>query len=279
VVGKTSRRALALVLAFTVVTSHGRAFALGGLRHPSVEELVTGTRGILAPTLAPLSRPRASVLLRADSTAARPGPAMVRVSEELLYGISGLRTSGVMAGASVAGLFVAGEAAQLSSPLGNETRLAATAALCAPGWAVSVGGVYDGVFLMGMAGADLVSISVSSLVWVNGYVRVGGSVDRLRIAGEEYPGADVSLVLASELAAGVSLFGTVEFDRRGGAVPGAAATVAGLGPARFGLGYEIGPDVLKGSLAVRWRAFDFAAGVCYHPVLGEKREITLTWFG
>jgi hypothetical protein len=204
---------------------------------------------------------------------------MIRVSEEQMFGISGLHTSGVQAGVKVSRLFVTGEAAQMSSQVGSETRVALTAALLSTTWAVSAGGVYDGADIEGMGGANLISFNASSLVWVTNALRVGGSIERVRISGEDYPGADVSLALLAYPAPAVALYGTVEFDRRFGAVPGVAVILAGLGPSRLGLGYECGPDALKGSFALSWRSIDVAVGVYYHPVLGEKREVTLTWSG
>ena len=269
---RTVNGALCIVLAFAVLLVPGASIALGSLRLPSTEEAVSGARGILGPAFARHSR-------GADSTAARRGPVMIRIGEEQMYGIPGLHTSGVLVGVRVKKVFMTGEAAQLSSPVGSEARLALTAAASAESWAVSVGCAYDAVALDGLSGTNLMSVNAASFVWLTPSVRAGGSVERLRITGEEYPGADVLFVLSVQPTRYVALYGTMELDRRFGAVPGAAMTVEGLGPARVSIGYESGPDALKGSFTVSWRSVDLSIGVYYHPVLGEKRGITLTWYG
>lgn len=276
---RINKRILPAALACVLAFSPAAAPAIGGLRHPSVEESVTGARGIPGPAYWPPAPNRAVVYPPGDSASAGPRSFMIRVSEESMYGIPGLSTSGFMAGLRAAGVFVTCEAAQLSSAVGSETRLALTAALLNRRWAVALGGVYDALALDGMAGTNMIGLNLGSLVWVTSDLRLGAAIERLRLSGEEYPGADVTLVLSGEPAPGVTLFGTVELDRREGAVPGAAVMIAGLGPFRLGFGYESGTDLLKGSMALNWRSFDFAVGVCYHEVLGEKREITLTWFG
>jgi hypothetical protein len=196
-----------------------------------------------------------------------------------MYGIPGLHTSGAKVGFCAAGVFVTAEAAQLSSPVGSEKRLALTPALVTTAWAVSAGIVFDGLTLDGMEDAKLFSVNVRSLAWITKTFRLGGEIDRLRLAGEELPGADVKLVVLSIPAQNVSLYGTIELDRHTGVTPGAAIAVDELGPARLSFGYEGGTEALKASVFLEWRTLGLAAGVYYHPVLGEKREITLTWSG
>lgn len=260
------KRACWVLLVWVVAIIPAEPSALGALRHPSVEESVTGTAGILGPAFS--LGPGAGL------------PAvLVQVSEEAMYGIPGLHTSGATVGFGAAGGFVTAEAAQLSSSVGSEKRLALTPALVTSAWAVSAGIVYDGVTLVGMESAKILSVNVRSLIWITKTLRLGGEIDRLRLAGEELPGADVKLVVLSIPAQNISLHGTIELGRRTGFAPGAAVTVDELGPARLSFGYEGGTEALKASVFLEWRTLGLAAGVYYHPVLGEKREITLTWSG
>jgi hypothetical protein len=204
---------------------------------------------------------------------------MVQVSEGLLYGIPGLHVSGIRVGARVAGAFVTAEAAQLSSQIGTETRLALSSALCSARWAVSVGVVYDGVAFGEFDSSHLIGLTIRSLARVTASLRVGGEVGRLRLTGEELPGADITMVMTAAPARGVIVQGTVELDRRAGLLPGVATVIAGPGPSRLLMGFEGETDALKGAVGVRWGAFDLTVGVFYHPVLGDKREVTVTWFG
>lgn len=262
------RKTLWLSTLWVLLIPSADAGAIGALRHPSVEEMVTGGRGILGPWF-----------FSADSAGTQPPPLMVQVSEELLFGIPGLHTSGIRLGGRAAGLFVTAAAAQLSSPIGKETRVEVTPLLSSARWAVSVGFVRETVVLGEMARSGLISLTVRSLARVSGSFRVGGEIDRLRLSGEEFPGTDATIVLTTTPAQGIVLQGTVEVGRTNGIVPGIATTVTRPGPWRFSIGLEGGTDVLKGAIGVRWGAIDLAAGIFYHPVLGEKRGVTVTWFG
>lgn len=171
------------------------------------------------------------------------------------------------------------EAAKLSSPIGGETRIALLPAYVRTRWGASVGIAHESAALDGWPGSRLVTLTVRSFVWVSRCIRLAGEVDRLRLSGEALAGVDATLALTVAAAPEVTLRAAIDLDRYSGAEPGFSATLSGIGPLRLSLGYEAVTEALKGALAVRWGRLGLAAGFLYHPVLGERRGVTVTWFG
>jgi len=239
---------------------------LGVLQYPSVEETVTGTRGILSETFD---------LLRRDDR----GPAVfAELSELQLYGVSGLHTSGVRAGIRAGAVSVVTAATRLSSEVGSETMVS-----LAPGfhagdrWSASVGLVYESNAIEGLASARLVSLTVRSRVRVSETVSVGGEIGRLRVRGEPHDGADVAVVLSARPVPAVCVRAVLDAGRGGGPQPSMSATLHALGAIRLSFGYEGLSDALKGALAIELVGFAVVAGATYHPVLGVRQGISLSW--
>jgi len=259
----------ATIAAVVAVCTPVQSRALGALEHPSIEESASGVRGILCGAFplygGPAShRPTARWALEA--------------SENLLYGIAGLHVTGARAGVRVGPSAFVGEAAQLASDVGRETRLAFTPAIFVEGrWAASVAVVYESAFIDGFAPTHSVSVTGRSLVRLTQALSLGGEIDRYGVYGEHGDGADVSIGLLVRPVAGAVLRGIVDFERLSGAQPCLSATVSLTSALRLSFGYESASDALKGALAVGFGGVTCAAGVDYHPVLGARQGLALSW--
>lgn len=239
---------------------------MGTFQHPSIEESVTGVRGVLSPDCTRTGR-------------GTEGPRVwFEASEYGLYGITGLHLSGLRAGARLGSVWLTAAASQLASDIGRETRLALTPAYYAGDrWAASVGVVHESASVDGLVTARLLSFTVRSRVRLSESVSVGGEIDRYRLSGEPNHGADATLVAVFRPVSAAVIHTVFAFDRRTGLHPSIAMTLDGVSAFRLTLGYEGMTEALRGALAVEVGGLVCAAGVDYHPVLGSRRGITLAW--
>ena len=241
------------------------AAALGVLQHPSAEQSAAGVRGILfgEPLLHP-GLPAAA--------------AFVEGSELLLYGDSGLRVSGVKAGIRTGFVSVVMAAARLSGGVGREHRFELTPAVHGAGrWAASVGLVYETAGIDGMKTARLLSVTGRSIVRLSDAVSVGGEVARYRVRGEPAAGADIALAFLFKPVDRAIVRGVLEVDRWSGARPLISTTLEASGSLRLTFGYDTAAESLEGALAVSLGGLTCAAGAQYHPVLGTRQGVTLSW--
>lgn len=258
---------MAAVLALVISTSvpHG-ASGLGALEHPSIEQKAAGVKGILFYTLSAHGTPAAS-------------PVHVEASEVMLYGVAGLRLSGIRAGIRHAAVSVVAEAARLSADVGRETRFAVTPAVFVSNrWAASVGLVHEYAEIDGVGTSRLTSVTGRSLVRISGSVSVGGEVARYRLWGEENDGADVSLLVLIRPLPGTIIRAVVDVGRWVGAQPTLSTSVRAFRAVRLSLGYEAATDALNAAAAVKLGGLACAAGAQFHPTLGSRHGVTVTWF-
>jgi hypothetical protein len=245
------------------------AAALGSLRYPSIEEVVTGARGILSEAFP----------LRRDGEV---GPTVfAELSELRLYGLSGLHTGGARAGARLGDVTVVGAVSRLSSDIGGETVLSLAPAWHAGDrWCASAELAYESADINDLAAARLVRLTCRSRVRVTQRMSVGGEVGGLRLWGEPLDGADASVAMAARPVPGVTVRAIVTVDRWSGAQPSLSVTLAGggaLGVLRASFGYEGATDALKGALVVEVAGCAVSAGATYHPVLGARQGISVSW--
>jgi hypothetical protein len=257
---------LAVITAALVGLCTTNVSALGAIEHPSVEESITGLRGILLDTGA-LNRNKSVGL-----------SVFAEISEVELYGVSGLRTPGARVGFRRGSVSLVGEAAQLSSDIGSETRMSLTTAIYAGDrWASSVGLVHESAAIDDLASARLVSFTARSRVRLSNAIFVGGEIARLRLAGEPYNGADAAVVVSVRPASNAAVYAALEFDRWSGMQPSVSTVLAGYNTFRVLFGYEGVTDVVKGALAIDRGGFVVAVGATYHPVLGARQGISVSW--
>ena len=256
----------AVVVALTLGPLHPTgARAMGALQHPSIEQSAAGVRGILFYTLS-AGGPYGSPSFR------------VEASEIALYGVPGLRLSGVRVGGRAGAVSLVAEAARLSADGGSETRLAVTPAVFLSNWwAASLGLVYESAVVDGMPSARLASATGRSLVRLSRTVSVGGEVARYRLFGEANDGADVTMAVVVRPLDGATIRAVVAVGRWSGAQPSLSTTIGSPRRFRLTIGYESSSEALKGALAVSLGGLTCAAGANYHPVLGSRHGVTLTW--
>jgi hypothetical protein len=255
----------AIVALMTVPLVPQGAGALGALEHPSVEQAAAGVDGILFYTLS------------TDGTAAA-APFYVEATEIALYGVAGLRLSGIRAGARLGAVWLVAEAARLGADIGHETRLAVTPAVFVSGrWAASVGLVHECAHIDGMDAAHLTSVTARSLVRLSDAASVGGEVGRYRLCGEANDGADVSLCALVRPLPGTVIRAVVGIGRWVGAQPTVSTSVAVFGAVRLTMGYQAATDALNGAVAFGVGGLGCAAGAQLHPTLGTRHGVAVTW--
>ena len=76
---------------------------------------------------------------------------------------------------------------------------------------------------------------------------------------------------------GTTIRAVLGVGRWSGVQPSLSATVGPGRRFRLTVGYEAATDALKCAFAVEVRGFTCAAGFDYHPVLGRRQGVSLTW--
>jgi hypothetical protein len=242
------------------------AGAAGAIEHPSIEASATGARGILS-SFHPLAGTAPPVLR-----------AFFEVSENLLYGIPSLHSPGSRAGVRIANVALTVEAAQLVSDVGYQNRLALVPAFFAgERWSASAGLVYECVNVRGFPPARTYSLTVRSRARLTGSVSVGGEVKGYRLAGEALNGSDATVALLIRPVNAAVIRAVFEFDRTAGLYPTFSTTLLAPASLRLTLGYGATTESLRCALGAELQGVACVAGVDWHPVLGLRRGITLSW--
>jgi hypothetical protein len=229
---------------------------------PSVVERVIGTRIDMAPVREALS----------DTTAR----IRVEVADAELYGIEGLRTSGVRASGAVRAFFVTGSLETIDAPVGSQSR-----ALLEAGYGLRhrwQGGVRAGIERLSLDDNPDVTFHVAGLTSRvdAGHVSTIADVELLDTPGARY---ESSLALAVRVRAGAAqLIGHVRIDgdRFVGAGVGAVArlhrSLALLA------GYDDGSESMRAGVVIDWHGVELATGVFQHPVLGMSQAVSIACF-
>lgn len=236
--------------------------ASAGLVFPSVVERVIGTRIDIAPVREALSDTTAH--LRAE------------VADAELYGIEGLRTSGVRASGAVRAFFVTGTLTEISALVGAQQRVVMEAGY-------QLGRRWQGAV---RAGRERLSLDdnpalTTNVAGVASRVDVGRMTTVADIEAMDVDGAgyETSLSLGVRVRAGAAqLIGSmrIDGDRFVGAGVGAVArlhrTLALLA------GYDDGSESMRAGVVIDWRGVELATGVFQHPVLGMSQAVSIACF-
>ena len=252
------RRALCLSILVCVLPR----VASAGLAFPSVVERVIGQRLDLAPVREALS-----------DTAAH---ARVEVADAELYGIDGLRTSGMRATGAVHAFFFTGNVTSIDAPVGSQVRTVIEAGYwLRRGWQ---GALRTGVERLSLDGnPNLTSPIVGAASRVDaGRVSTVADIEALDTPGAGY---ETSLSLAFRVRAGAAqLIGGVRIDgdRFAGAGIGALARLHRN--LALVAGYDDGSESLRAGVVIDWRGVEVATGVFQHPVLGMSQAVSVACF-
>jgi hypothetical protein len=236
--------------------------ASAGLVFPSVVERVIGTRIDMAPVREALS----------DTTSHM----RVEVADAELYGIEGLRTSGVRASGAVRAFFIAGNLATIDATIGSQQR-----AVIEAGYAIKHR--WQGALRAGRerVAIDEVSPLTTRVVGVISRVDIGhvttvADFEAIDVYG---PGYETSLSLGVRVRAGAAqLIGHVRIDgdRFVGAGIGAVARLHRS--LALVAGYDDGSESMRAGVVVDWRGVEIATAVFQHPVLGMSQAVSIACF-
>jgi hypothetical protein len=235
--------------------------ATAGLAFPSLVERVTGTRIDVAPVRASLGNDAARL--------------RVEFADAELYGVPGLRMSGVRASGARHGVFVSAAITNVMSPVGAQAR-AVMEAGCTIHRAWQ-GGVRAGAERLSL---DAEAPLISRMAGVVSRVDVGRvtTVADLEVL-DGIGGYETSMSLSTRVHAGAAaLIGHVRID--GDRFVGAGISgVARLHECLALLaGYDDGAQSLGAGIVINWRGVEIATGVFQHPVLGMSQGVSVACF-
>ena len=255
-------RRVILLLSIAVCTLLLSRAASAGLVFPSVVERVIGTRIDMAPVREALS----------DTTA----HVRVEVADAELYGIEGLRTSGVRASGAVRAFFVTGSLTTIDAAVGSQSRaLLEMGYLLRHRWHGALRAGSERLDLDGNASLTTHVAGVTSCVDV-GRVTALADIEAVDTYG---PGYETSLSLAFRVRAGAAqVIGTVRIDGDRFVGAGIAAVARLHRSLALLAGYDDGSESARAGVVIDWRGVELATGVFQHPVLGMSQAVSIACF-
>ncbi len=246
--------ALLAALMLCIAASSSRA----ELTFPSVVEHVNGARIDIAPVHSAIGE--------------EPARWRVEIADAELFGIAGLRSSGVRASGRYRAFIVSPGLVHVASPVGAHDRATMECGIATGNtWQ---GVVRAGVERLALNGTDAVSwrvMGMASRVDV-GRVSVVADVGALQGHGTY----DTSLSLSTRVRAGAThLVGAVRVD--GDRFAGAAVSLGvRIHPSLSLLvGYDDGTGSMRAGAVIQWGAIEIATGVSQHPVLGLSQGVSV----
>jgi hypothetical protein len=238
----------------------GSANAIGHIRYENPVEHAVGLSGIAGLSANPQWRDRAYA---------------VEAGQRFLYGIPGLASTDVrlhvMRGASGALL----SSTFLSSPVGHEYRVTLEPFLGGGNTLFGVALSYESLKLRDFTAVGLGTVGFRSAVRLSKSVRLGYTVDNVRLFGVSHPGADTALYVVVQR--GVSAVAQARLSRDGGVEMSFASWTRIAASLLIAAGYDDGSGLLKGGLALSIRSADVSVGASVHPLLGVSKSVFLTW--
>jgi hypothetical protein len=226
---------------------------------PSVTERVAGARLAVAPAAALDDSARACVRLECGDIE--------------LFGIAGLRASGVRAVAARGPVLAGAELVHLGAPVGSQTRLVVEAGGAARGaWEGAVRAGVERLALDGFPGEDTGIIGVINRVDVG---RMSAVAD-VEVELSSPRSSTVALALGAR-AGPARLSATLRIDD--GRLSAAGASVSARLHPRLALlcGYDDASTSLRAGALVRAGGMEFAFGAFQHPVLGTSQGVSVAW--
>jgi hypothetical protein len=250
--GLHSSRFAALVLCLAVKPTNA------GLVFPSVVEHVNAARIDIAPA----------------HSATGEGPARwrVEIADAELFGISGLRSSGVRASARYRALIINPVLVRVMSPVGAHDHATMEFGLAmSNAWQGAIRAGWERLTLDGTYAVSWRVMGMASRVDV-GRVSVVADVNALEGQGRY----DTSLSLSTKVRTGaLHLVGTVRVD--GDRFAGAAVSLTARIHSSLALlaGYDDATGSMRGGAVIQWGAIEIATGVSQHPVLGLSQGVSV----
>ena len=255
-------RRVILLLSIAVCTLLLSRAASAGLVFPSVVERVIGTRIDTAPVREALS----------DTTA----HVRVEVADAELYGIEGLRTSGVRASGAVRAFFVTASLTTIDAVVGSQHR-----AVVEAGYSIRQrwqGAVRAGSERLDLDGNTSLSAHVAGVTSRVDVGRVTTLAD-LEAVDTYGVGYETSLSLGVRVrASAAQVIGTVRIDGDRFVGAGIAAVARLHRSLALLAGYDDGSESARAGVVIDWRGVELATGVFQHPVLGMSQAVSIACF-
>jgi hypothetical protein len=205
----------------------------------------------------------------------QPSAWFVEAGQHFLYGVPGLETVQFRIGARRRELGGLVSSTFLSSTVGHEYRIALEPFFQRGNAGFGVALSYQSLRLERFAGVGLATLGAQACVELSRSIRLGYSIDNIRLSGVAYQGADTALYLVVQR--GVSIIAQTRLSRDG-TVEMSFASWARIGRAlAIAAGYDDASGLLKAGVALGVRAATVSVGASMHPFLGFSKSVFLTW--
>jgi hypothetical protein len=209
-------------------------------------------------------------------TGGAPRGTRVEFGDMELFGIAGLRLSGVRAEGYAGGWLLGAEVCRLGAPVGTHTRATLCAGAGAARWRVGVRSGIESLALSGVAGESVVVTALVSGIDVGGVALLA---DVESLSGSAGRKTSMTVALAGPVAAGARVLASMRYDGPGALAVGAAAIVPLHRALSLLAGYDDGSETARAGAAVTAGRWSLATGVFRHAVLGMSQGVSLsvTW--
>jgi hypothetical protein len=227
---------------------------------PSIEERVVGVRLDVVPLL----EPAAAAGTRVD------------VGDIELFGIAGLRLSGVRAAGALRSFPVGVSLQQVSSPVGSHRRVTAHGGVMAGAWRVAL---RAGVETLALTGAPAESGVVTALV---ASAEIGATTlvaDVESIAGSTGRATTVCAAAAGRVGRYGNVVTSLRYDGPAALAMGVALHVPLHAALSLLAGYDDGTETWRAGAVIGGGRWQVATGVFRHAVLGMSQgaSVTVRW--
>ncbi len=191
-----------------------------------------------------------------------------------LFGIAGLRVAGVRASGR-AGVLPAGFAiAQLSSPVGNESRAELELGYRPSArWLCLARAGIETVSIIGVPDERAIVTGFHARAEARRITAIA-DVDLISRASAREIGLSIGVV---GRIGSTSIVATAQFDGRAVASTGIAVVSRFAGRLALLAGYDDGTESVSGAAVVSFSRWRFGVGVFQHAVLGVSQGVTLSW--
>jgi hypothetical protein len=199
----------------------------------------------------------------------------VEVGDVELFGMAGLRVSGLRASGQWGSVPVGVSAARLASPVGSESRVDIELGYVTASHSRCV--LRVGVEMIEIAGATPErSLIAGALARADvGAVSALADVD---VVSRAYASeVDVVLGIVARAGRNVAVVATTRFDGTRAAAVGVAVVSRLTGALSLLGGYDDGTESVRAAAVVTLDAWQLSSGVSYHAVLGVSHGVTLAW--
>ncbi len=202
----------------------------------------------------------------------------VEAGQRRLFDLDDLVSNGAEVGVRSARFGLVVSSLIVSSPIGAESRyFASLMYLGSRRVRVATGLGADVAALDGFETAGVFFAAASAVVELSETVRLISTIDRVRIAGDPDPGADVSAAVVLFPGAVVSALAGLALTRHGVPCAGFGARIRFSHAVSAAAGYDEGAGMLKGSVSVCVRSVGVHVGAGAHSVLGVSKAVFVSW--